>query len=158
MGFRAYIARSPKLSTTVAVVVLAGALTSIFLSLGNSHTSAELRRFYSTDDGLTYFDDVITRIPPFDHDGREAVVAHVFEDGGRQFVGYLEKYSPEVAEKLSSIERLEDRLSIVEKDPQAILVKRPGDPNWVVSSTPAGMAVRSSVHTNDGQIPKVVLP
>ena len=40
--------------------------------------------FYTTDDGATLFTDGADRLPPFDHDGKAAVMAAVFScDNGK---------------------------------------------------------------------------
>jgi hypothetical protein len=94
--------------------------------------------YYTIDDGQTYFADDINKVPPFEHEGREAVRAHVFTcDGGRTtFVAYLEKYTPLAKQRIEEL---------LERDPPVdpimfedimmtgVLVRRPGDPHnrWV---------------------------
>jgi hypothetical protein len=79
---------------------------------------------------LTYFADDATSIPPFDHGGKEAVLAAVYScDGGKhQWVQYLAKYEPEQKKALESAKGPLLRGTGVT---QGLLVKRPGDANWV---------------------------
>ncbi|MGD0464772.1 MAG: hypothetical protein ABSB74_19990 [Tepidisphaeraceae bacterium] len=56
--------------------------------------------FYSDDDGQTYFKDSVYKFAPFDHEGRTAVGAMVAESGGRYFVAYLMRFTPEAQKQL----------------------------------------------------------
>jgi hypothetical protein len=54
------------------------------------------RSYYSIDDGATFFIEASNKIPPFKHEGKDAVRAHVFKcSDGKPFVGYLEMYDPQ---------------------------------------------------------------
>jgi hypothetical protein len=54
----------------------------------------ETSAYFSDDDGATYFADSISRIPPFDHDGKQAVSAEVFscQNGQQLFIGFLRRF------------------------------------------------------------------
>ncbi len=56
--------------------------------------------FYSDDDGQTYFEDSIYKLAPFDHNGKIANIAIVYTDGQRNYVGYLERYTPQARKQL----------------------------------------------------------
>src|SRR5687767_2003452 len=58
--------------------------------------------FFTTNDGATWFPDSAYRVAPFDHEGKEAVIAQVYSyDGGKkQFCAYVAKYTPEARQKL----------------------------------------------------------
>jgi hypothetical protein len=57
--------------------------------------------YYSDDDGQTYFQDSLFRFPPFDHNGKTAVMAELYQDTqGHRFVGYLLRYVPQTQKKL----------------------------------------------------------
>jgi len=58
--------------------------------------------FFTTDDGETWFADSAYRVAPFEHAGKEAVIAQVYSyaGGNKQFCAYLAKYTPEAKQKL----------------------------------------------------------
>lgn len=60
--------------------------------------------FYTTDDGQTWFEDSAYRIAPFDHEGKQAVIAQVYSyaGGGERFCAYVAKYTPAGKERLEA--------------------------------------------------------
>jgi len=74
------------------------------------------RLYFTSDDGKTWFPMDASNRPPFVHDGKPTVRAHVFStDGGKTaFVAYLSKFSP------------------IAPDP---LLKQPGDFRWYPANT-----------------------
>lgn len=136
MGIRETLNEKPQIVTAAAVGILVVALVLIGLQLFGSSRRAEStvsnKQFFTVDDGQTLFVDSITRIPPFEHQGKQAVRAKVFTcDGGRtRFVGYLERYSPQ------TIEAMQRAAASGQTDNDSMLleagleVKRPGDARW----------------------------
>ncbi|MGD0770968.1 MAG: hypothetical protein ABSB42_22520 [Tepidisphaeraceae bacterium] len=86
----------------VGVVLLAVAGASIAYHFWPSGQRANpYKAFYTDDDGRTYYKDSIFNFPPYQHDGKTAVWAMVFEDdAGHDFVGYCERYTPDVRKEL----------------------------------------------------------
>lgn len=97
MSLRETINKNPKQATAATAGIIALALIFIiWQACGGSGSGGPGRAFYSVDDGKTYFPDVSNKIPPFLHEGKQAVRAHVFScQGGTPFVGYLEMYNPQ---------------------------------------------------------------
>jgi hypothetical protein len=56
--------------------------------------------YYSDDDGQSYFTDSAFKFPPFDHNGKTANAALVFDDGEKRFVAYLLRFTPEGQKEL----------------------------------------------------------
>ena len=58
--------------------------------------------YFSDDDGKTWYADNRDNIPPYDHNGKQAVRAIVFSyaNGSKQFCGYLLRYSPAVRKSI----------------------------------------------------------
>lgn len=81
--------------TSVFLVLAALALVYSYYSSrrGNIRGDPSLS-FYSDDDGQTFFKDSAFHFPPFDHNGKTAYGALVFDDGTKQFVGYLCRFTP----------------------------------------------------------------
>jgi hypothetical protein len=91
-----------KVGAGVAVALLLLAciiLTYYFLSHSSEHANVSTR-YYSDDDGQTYFKDTLFKFPPFDHDGKTAVQAVLGESNGHDFVAYLMRYTPEAQKQL----------------------------------------------------------
>src|SRR5205814_8476268 len=134
--------RRPAATVAVVVLLTALAVASIVLQL---RPPGELpvvspKDFYTTDDGDTWFVDDNDKITPFDHDGRPAVLVHLFTcDGGNtKFVGYLERLPDGAVEKFRSHVQTPARF-VPEADAVAALVgtlaKRKGDTGCVSSDS-----------------------
>lgn len=151
-----FLNRHRLISTVLALLAIAGAavyLTWYFWP--EPDHSPPIFAWYTVDDGKSWFQDDAERIPPFEHDGKQAVRVHLFTcDGGKtRFVGYLQKLPEEVLKKYRD-KGIDP--SKVDDDELAAdsgwLVKRPGDPEWVSSKGggPKYMAV-VSVHCPGGR-------
>jgi hypothetical protein len=80
--------------------------------------------FYTTDDGQTWFVDSSSKLPPFDHDGAQAVRCYVFKGPNGKFAGLLEKYSDDTREQLTRLAGKSPPSDI------SVLVKKPGEKDW----------------------------
>ena len=123
-----------------ATSIGAGALTFLAIGLIVYQLIPEgqpTKAWYTTDDGQTWFKDSNRKVPPFDHGGKQAVLAKVYECNGKQFVGWMERYKPEQAKKLARYRAQEDAgetpdegLLMASGGLGAIEYKRPGDKTW----------------------------
>jgi hypothetical protein len=101
MGIREKI-NDGKIGVIVGIGAIAAAIAIgvIYLWPAGPHVHYA-QTFYSDDDGETYFRDSLYKFAPFDHDGRTAVLAIIYEDAhNTKFVAYLERYTPEALKKL----------------------------------------------------------
>lgn len=59
---------------------------------------------YTVDDGETWFEDDAFKLAPFPHEGKTAVIAHVYSyaGGSKKFCAYVAKYTPEAQKKLEA--------------------------------------------------------
>ncbi|MEM1011401.1 MAG: hypothetical protein AAGI46_04170 [Planctomycetota bacterium] len=130
----------------VALLLLVAAVTIfLFRGSGGPSPTPTPEAFFTVDDGKTFFSAPITNLPPFQHEGQEAVAAKVFtSDGGEtQFVGFLEKYSDELKAKLETAESFNKQIGVLAGSRgRGTLVKRPGDAEWVVASDPRAKEIR----------------
>jgi hypothetical protein len=98
--------RNPGITTGVTAGIIVLALLFIIWSNWSSSSVGGAtggKSYYTEDDGVTYFADDNTKIPPFDHNGKQAVRAYVFQcKGGKPFVQYLERYTPDAKTKLEA--------------------------------------------------------
>src|SRR4051812_26868582 len=97
-AIRETLGKSKALSLCLgAALVIGGGIAIAFQGTsivpGGAASSGGAR--FTTDDGRTLFEAPADSLPPFDHDGKPAARAHVYRCGGKEFVGYLERYTPE---------------------------------------------------------------
>jgi hypothetical protein len=102
VGVRETLNRQPAITTGATIGIILFALIFIIYQVsGTNRPRIPTKAYYTADDGATYFADDIRLIPPFDHDGKPAVKADVFKcAGGKEFVGYLERYKPDAKKKI----------------------------------------------------------
>ena len=137
MGIRETLNKNPAITTGATIVIILAALGFITYQIGHKNMpKLATGLYYTDDDGQTFFIDSMKQIPPFDHGGKEAVLANCYQCGeGKMFVGYLQKYTDEMAATLRDPNHGE-----VNTDPDT-LVKRPGDTEWVVITSAKGREV-----------------
>jgi hypothetical protein len=130
MGLRQKLNENKPLSMAVAiaVVLIAGAI--LFWP------SSGQMAFYTTDDGLTYFEH--EQIPaPFSYKGKEALSAAVFRCGTEKpFVAYLTKFRDDAAKAAFE----EARKTRSPFDDSLILFKKVGGTEWVARGPAANPA------------------
>lgn len=163
MGIRESINQNKPVASILMVVITGIALyfilSSVFGGGGGASVSGGGKAFYSTDDGKTWFADDVNKVPPFDKDGKPAVLAYVYTcDGGKtKFVGSLRRYTPEAAKKLTEIRanpNASDPSTFEVISMQGEEVRKPGDPanKWVNQTRDyAGWARVVNVTCPDGK-------
>jgi hypothetical protein len=163
MDLRAAIHAKPGLTIGVCVaLVLVGGL---FVWQGTKGRSSgphypALGNYYTADEGQTRIADKWSVVPPFDRDGNTYVRVFVFScSDGKPFAGYLEKFTPEAQAAISSEEMEHLKIAkIQELGDHGLLVKRPGDANWVGKDTVDGAAVINIVCPENQQPAKGMYP
>lgn len=163
-GFRDIINNNPLIVMgTAALIVVVAVIWSALSLFGGSSSSSDGSRldrgYFTTDDGATFFEDNIANLPPFDKDGKPAVRAHVFtcNRGKHRFVGYLERYRPEVKQKLAELSKdptnMENAMARSGLMMSGVEVKKPGQPpaKWVSTSKGTEFAATMTVNCPDGQ-------
>lgn len=127
----------------IVCAVVAVALTLWNLRGAEGPAAGTEKAFFTVDDGKTTFVDSSERIPPFEHQGKQAVEARLFTpDGGKTtFVGYLVRYTETGKQRLAEMRRGGGRPTMGGDLLHNVEVKRPGEARWVRQSDPAGMAI-----------------
>jgi len=124
-------------------------------------TPAE-KAFYSIDLGKTYFADSASLVPPFDHEGKQAVGAVVVRCGDNQpMVEYITRYSPDASsemEKLKSEKPPNWEAEISRLSREGMEVAQPGGKQWVSMASPAASAIMAGKKCPDGKLPVEVTP
>jgi hypothetical protein len=129
---------NPRLATglTVGLILLAVILIGWQLLPGGDSSTPRGKVYFTDDDGKTFFADDPWNIPPFKHNGKEAVRAHVYRCGpnGKLFVGWMEKYTEESRARLQKFfdDPKNHSVSLGAFDDAQKQLKRPGaDEKWL---------------------------
>jgi hypothetical protein len=136
----------PAAIVLTVLAIVAAVVLGIWYSGPRRPVDFTTREFFSDDDGTTWFVDDGTKLAPFDHNGKQAVLAKVFQCGnGKMFVGYLEKLSDDTRQKIEAARAAgpvrsgparADRTGF-----NGILLKKPGAKEWIKSTDPAAADV-----------------
>jgi len=142
---RDWINQNSAVVTVASVVVLVLSL-AIIINQGRGRSTPEPGNAYFYDTVTKeYFTDSATKIPPITSPaGNEAVRAHFFtcgecteatkDEGGERFIGYYEKYTPEVKAKL---EESPEAFEFYEEAFQGRLYS-PDGTRWTQAESPTG--------------------
>jgi hypothetical protein len=163
MGVREALNRRPRVATALGAGLILIAIPIMIWASGDGVPGRATKAYYSTDDGKSYFADDIDKIYPFDHGGKPAYRAYVYDCGdGKAFVAYLARYSDGAIKKLAELEKAKSDPDaagqIAQLKSNAIEVKKPGDTNWVGLFSAAGGAISSHPPCPKGGTAKVVSP
>jgi hypothetical protein len=151
MNIRQEIQRRPGVAAVLAVALIAAGIgLSIFLRSGNaSGGGSSGLAWFTDDDGKTWFADDARRLPPFDHHGKTASRAFVFECTAHQtkFVAYLQRFTPEAQRAVGEAQAASDSRpeSFNTVQVRGVEVKLPGSTQWVSVNSPEGARIRDPV-------------
>jgi hypothetical protein len=144
MGVREALNRNGTVTVAVASAAIIGLGILIYVQATAKPPEATPPSFwFSSDDGQTVFPAPMDRVPPFMHEGREAVRAYVGTvDGGQsKVIRYLEKYTPTGKEALEAVP-FEARADVMASLGDAnVLVKSPGPGAWVPKTHPSAQEI-----------------
>lgn len=155
---RDWINRNSAIVTVASVALLVISLAVIISQNSRPGPPPPGEAYFYDTVTKTYFTDKATLIPPITSEaGNEAIRAHFFTcgectdaleaDGGQRFLGYYEKYAPDVKAK---IENNPESMHFYEEVFQGRYYCPPGvDPtdnlNWVAAETPEGFAIAQAL-------------
>ncbi len=176
MGIRETLNRNPSVATgtTLAIIVIVVAFIVYSQSQSGSSAAKEpTKAFYTIDEGKHWFVDDITKLAPFDHDGKEAVRVLLFRCGsGEPFAGYLERYTPDAKKQLealrstppgpggkSPVKSPQDVAGLAAAMNAGREIKKPGDAKWIsimdLQNRPRIMQTKCPEGQNDTPAPVV---
>jgi hypothetical protein len=148
----------------VGVVVICIVAVVLSLPKKTNITSAG-QAYYSDDDGASWFADDADKVVPFDHGGKQAVKALVFECGGKKFVARLERMTAQKQRFVQDAAAAAKAGAAPPPTPPGagpfdwgIEAKKPGDARWIASSDLKRFAPLLQVSCADGGTPEPVLP
>jgi hypothetical protein len=165
VGIRETLEKKKSLSAVAASVLLAGSLVAIFVQARSMGPAGPGDTYYTDDDGQNFFVADSFKLPPFDHGGKQAVRAHVFECGGKRVVGYMSRYTDEAKKLLDEAKAAKDAGKPPPNVPALARVaqtgteiKRPGDKVWVRASDMTKANKVRIFRCPDGSAPPEVFP
>jgi len=106
VGIRETLNQNPGITTGATAAIILIALGFIIWQFtGGGGPSIQNAAFFSTDDGETWFEDEITKLAPFEKDGKQAYRVYVFtcDGGSTKFVSHLERYTEEAKKKIEEM-------------------------------------------------------
>jgi hypothetical protein len=125
---------------------------------GRAEDGGAAKAFFSIDEGKTWFREDARKIPPFTRDGKEAVRAYVYKcDDGKEFVGFVERYTPELKRKLEAADANGGGDGPMLDAAKGIEVKGPGQASWIKQSDTRAMAIMTPKCAN-GEPAQMVTP
>ena len=131
MGLREQINEKPAVAFAMAGALSVLAFMVVWLTFLRTPAGPQgpTTAYFSDDDGATWFVDKISNIPPFDHNGKEAVKVWLYRCGtGQPFVQRLEKYTPEQKKRVEALLKNPSRESTAPG--VRGLIKKPGEKIW----------------------------
>jgi hypothetical protein len=152
LGIRETINRNAAISTVVVICTLIGGAVAIGLELRAPSGKPPEKNYFTIDDGRTWFADSCLQLPPFNHDGAEAVRCYVFEGKDGKFAGLLQKYDPDTQAALAK------RAVQVLPLGAPVMVKKPGEKNWTKMGPEALSLVLMRITAPDGSDAEPVMP
>src|SRR5262245_19774554 len=111
---------------------------------GSSYTPPN-KAFFTVDDGASYFPDSFDRVPPYDSNGKVAVLAHVYrcEAGKSKVVGYLERVTADGKKRRQELIDKKSPAGFEELELTGKEVKAPKVGDWVKKSDPRALDIMS---------------
>ncbi len=153
MGIRENLNRNPGLVTGATVAIVVIVLVLIFWQSRTKTIAPPTKAYFTIDDGQSVFEDDMQKSAPFEHNGAQAVQAHMFScnNGRTKFVGFLEKLPDKLPQPAGGGRGGAQRSG---HDPRlfAALVKPAmnKDAKWVSKLGPEGAAIIASVRCPEG--------
>jgi hypothetical protein len=167
MGIRETLNEKRRLAAGIAATcVCACVLLVVWEMKGDAPPpTQQSNKAFFTDDGVKTFVDDVSRIPPFEHNGKQAIRAYLFTcDGGRtKFIGYLERLPKDSKTRLEAIQKnpaaANDAMGMRVRSTIVSEVKKPNDAKWVMKDSPEGAKVLDITCPNGKQgDPQPVIP
>lgn len=160
MGIRETLNKNPGITTgaTAGIIILAVGFILWQSGMFGDSSGIATEAYYTVDDGATWFEDDINKVPPFDKGGKQAVRAYVYEcPGGKPFVSHLERYTPAGKKAMEAAQKANDPNNpVVMEDVMmtGLEVKEAGtgDKGWVQQGAGAAAAKIMELKCPDGKV------
>jgi len=147
MGVRETLNENKAVKITVVSVIVIVIGFFLFRSTVGERTGTP-KAFFTDDDGATWFADEITKLPPFDHNGKRAVMCFVYKTGpnGKPWVSHLQRYTAEGIKQRT--QQMNDKnfnpmgFEAMQRTTVEVKEAKTGDKGWVSISDPAAAKIQ----------------
>ena len=155
MSIREMIQKYRGWANGAAIIMIVAAIALIVTNSRSDGIPRVKYAFYSDDDGQSYFRDDVNKLFPFDHDGKQAYRAYVFQTGGgKPFVGYLERINDKGMAKLLTLQSQPQTPELVTQMDlirgAGLEARTPGSTRWLPESSPAFSTMVNGLRASDG--------
>ena len=151
MGIRETLNENPRLTTGLTIGIIVVVLGFLAWQIWGGSTSGSpntvgtaSKRWFTDDDGKTYFADEFKKVAPIQHNGKEAYEAVVYKCDGKTFVNHMIRYSAEGKKRMEQILNTPGPADVatIQSIENDIEIKSPGQKDWVKSTDPKASDVR----------------
>ncbi|MDB5325938.1 MAG: hypothetical protein JWM57_1507 [Phycisphaerales bacterium] len=160
MGIRTTLNEKPQIAYATVIIAVVAAAALFWFTQTDTTSGIAKRMYYSDDDGKTYFADDTNKVFPFDHNGKQAYRAYVYQASQAPFVGYLARYSESTREQLLQLEsKASDpaaAATISQLRNSGVEVKKPGETNWVSQTSKQGQDIMMVTAPGGGAVKGIV--
>jgi hypothetical protein len=155
------------MGVAAAVLIIGLGLLAYQFFGGRQSVSAQTgsTAFFTDDGGKTFFKDDVTKMAPFDHNGKQAYRADVFQGAdGKQFVGLIYRHTDsgrkEIASYLATKPKDPDGMArqIMERGRMQVKPVGSDDKAWMLNDEVTIERLQSSIADASGKPAKLVLP
>jgi hypothetical protein len=152
LDIRETLNRHSKVTATVVICCLAVGVVAIAMEMKGNNGMPPAKNYFSADDGQTWFVDSSLKLPPFDHDGAQAVRCYVFQGKNGKFAGLLQKFDSDTQAQLA---KQPDQFP-----PRGtpVMVKKPGEKVWQKMGPDQESALLMHLTAPDGPDAEPVMP
>jgi hypothetical protein len=147
VGIRETLNQNPAITTVATIIIILATLGLIVYQtwdFGGPSYAPPTQAWFTVDDGKTWFADDISKLPPWDYQGRPAhrVFVYTCDDRTTTFAAYLMRYTPEAKQKLTQGNTSDPMMQQLLNGP-GVEVKPPltGEKGWLKRSDPAAAAL-----------------
>jgi hypothetical protein len=163
MAIRDILNKNPAIMGVAGVTILLAGLIALAMQIwGGSPRGQE---FYTDDDGKTFFADSAGRIVPYQHNGKEVVIAEVFKtEKHAPYVAYMRRYTAAALQQIAQAHPDQKPGELQPIAPPGALpprmeYKKPGDPQWHdIDGNYKAMAAYLPLNSDDGTPMEQVSP
>ena len=145
-----------RFSLVLGVVILSAIGATIWWVQSSRGSRSALRAgagakaWYTSDNGKSWFVDDMSRLAPFENEGKLAYRCYLYScDGGTtKFVAYLERYTPEARQQLEDLvnaKRPPQPGAIEQLMTDGVEISQPNTGHWIKATDPQAYSVRTPI-------------
>jgi hypothetical protein len=144
VGIRETLNQNPRITTLLTIGIIVIVLGFLAWQIwggpipGSANDGPATKRWFSDDDGKTWFADDFKKVGPIQHNGKEAYEVIVYKCDGKTFANHLIRYTPKGKQRMEATlagKGPSDGGAVGDLDAERE-VKSPGQKDWVKGNDP----------------------